>query len=149
MREAPDVDNPAHHRLVKNLFTDIAVLDHLIANRFAESAPHHMPTRAFGVLSWFDRNQPDKARIAAIAHDFQWSVAETAEVLDLLARRGAVTPGDPVSVTPLGHQIYQEQADAGVPEIAALFDEADMADVRVAVRVLADLRRTLDNLPDR
>ena len=150
MREAPDIANPDHHRLVGDLFTDIAVLEHLINNRYGSGGPHGLPARAFGVLNWFDRGARTTVRLAAIMYDFQWNEAETQKVIDLLAERGAVLrDGSEVSLTPRGRDMFTDQMVADVPEIAPLFEEMDMADVRVAVRVLADLRRTLDNLPDR
>ena len=150
MREVPDVADPEHRRLVSDLFTDIAKLEHLIAHRYAASEPHRLPPRQFGVLNWFDRGGHEHATLARIAHDFQWDISETRAVVDALLARGALLLADDlVALTPKGRTIYAEQMAAGVPDVAQLFDEIDMADVRVAVRVLADLRRTLDNLPDR
>ena len=150
MREAPDIANPEHHRLVGDLFTDIAVLEHLINNRYGSGGPHGLPARAFGILNWFDRWKRTEARLTAIMHDFQWGEAEAQTVVDMLVARGALSQvGGDITLTPRGQEMFAEQMVADVPDIAALFDEIDMADVRVAVRVLADLRRTLDNLPDR
>ena len=150
MREAPDIANPEHHRLVGDLFTDIAVLEHLINNRYGSGGPHALPARAFGILNWFDRWGRTESRVAAIMHDFQWSEADAQAVIDLLVERGAVSQtGTAITLTPRGQEMFADQMIADVPDIAPLFEEIDMADVRVAVRVLADLRRTLDNLPDR
>jgi DNA-binding MarR family transcriptional regulator len=85
---------------------------------------------------------------------FQDSEDYMAEKVASLVARGllASTPSDQeiwVEITDAGREMHgQALAEIG-PEVEQLLEGIDLDDLQISLRVLQDIRRTLDNLPDR
>ena len=54
-----------------------------------------------------------------------------------------------VEITDEGREAHARALDQIGPEVAQFLEGIDMEDLKIAHRVIQDIRRTLDNLPDR
>lgn len=141
-------------RTVLDLFTEIAIVEHLLRNRYDQSAPAGMTTGQFGILTHFIRGGKSREKLSVLAWAFQDSEDYMAEKVASLVVRGllASTPSDQeiwVEITDAGREMHgQALAEIG-PEVEQLLEGIDLDDLQISLRVLQDIRRTLDNLPDR
>ena len=141
-------------RTVLDLFTEIAIVKHLLRNRYDQSAPAGMTTGQFGILTHFIRGGKSREKLSVLAWMFQDSEDYMAEKVASLVARGllASTPSDQeiwVEITDAGREMHgQALAEIG-PEVEQLLEGIDLDDLQISLRVLQDIRRTLDNLPDR
>ncbi len=144
-------------RTVLHLFTEIAIVEHLLRNRYDRSSPAGMTTGQFGVLSHFIRNGRAEEKMALLAWAFQDSDDYMAEKVASLVQRGLLSTrpadSDPadliVSITDRGRAAHAEALEAIAPEIEQLLEGIPMEDIKTSLKVVQDIRRTLDNLPDR
>jgi len=141
-------------RTVLDLFTVIAIVEHLLRNRYDQSAPAGMTTGQFGILTHFIRGGKSREKLSVLAWVFQDSEDYMAEKVASLVTRGllASAPSDQdiwVEITDAGREMHgQALAEIG-PEVEQLLEGIDLDDLQISLRVLQDIRRTLDNLPDR
>ena len=141
-------------RTVLDLFTEIAIVEHLLRNRYDPSAPAGMTTGQFGILTHFIRGGKSREKLSVLAWAFQDSEDYMAEKVASLVARGllASPPSDQeiwVEITDAGREMHgQALAEIG-PEVEQLLEGIDLDDLQISLRVLQDIRRTLDNLPDR
>lgn len=141
-------------RTVLDLFTEIAIVEHLLRNRYDQSAPAGMTTGQFGILTHFIRGGKSREKLSVLAWVFQDSEDNMAEKVASLVARGllASAPSDEeiwVEITDAGREMHgQALAEIG-PEVEQLLEGIDLDDLQISLRVLQDIRRTLDNLPDR
>lgn len=141
-------------RTVLDLFTEIAIVEHLLRNRYDQSAPAGMTTGQFGILTHFIRGGKSREKLSVLAWAFQDSEDYMAEKVASLVARGllASPPSDQeiwVEITDAGREMHgQALAEIG-PEVEQLLEGIDLDDLQISLRVLQDIRRTLDNLPDR
>jgi DNA-binding MarR family transcriptional regulator len=141
-------------RTVLDLFTEIAIVEHLLRNRYDQSAPAGMTTGQFGILTHFIRGGKSREKLSVLAWVFQDSEDYMAEKVASLVTRGllASAPSDQdiwVEITDAGREMHgQALAEIG-PEVEQLLEGIDLDDLQISLRVLQDIRRTLDNLPDR
>ena len=141
-------------RTVLDLFTEIAIVEHLLRNRYDQSAPAGMTTGQFGILTHFIRGGKSREKLSVLAWAFQDSEDYMAEKVASLVARGllASPPSDQeiwVEITDAGREMHgQALAEIG-PEVEQLLEGIDLEDLQISLRVLQDIRRTLDNLPDR
>ena len=141
-------------RTVLDLFTEIAIVEHLLRNRYDHAAPAGMTTGQFGILTHFIRGGKSREKLSLLAWAFQDSEAYMADKVASLVARGllASTPSDQeiwVEITDAGREMHgQALAEIG-PEVEQLLEGIELADLQTSLRVLQDIRRTLDNLPDR
>ena len=139
------------------LFTEAAILEHLMRSRGEGSLPDGLQSGHFGLLNYFIVNHPDPDRISSIAWCFQEDENYTRSKIMVLAERGmlhmdAVQGSNSdavVSLTEAGRQAHQESLDAMSPNIQLAVSEIPEEDLRTTFRTLRDIRLTLDNLPDR
>lgn len=144
-------------KTVLHLFTEIAMVEHLLRNRYDKATPAGMTTGQFGVLTHFIRNGKSRERLSLLAWAFQDDDDYMAQKVATLAGRGMLTTtpiegsdGDMwVDITDDGREAHALALDEIGPEIAQLIEGVDMEDLKTAHRVIQDIRRTLDNLPDR
>ena len=141
-------------RTVLDLFTEIAIVEHLLRNRYDQSAPAGMTTGQFGILTHFIRGGKSREKLSVLAWVFQDSEDYMAEKVASLVARGllASAPSDQdiwVEITDAGREMHgQALAEIG-PEVEQLLEGIDLEDLKITLGVLQDIRRTLDHLPDR
>ena len=141
-------------RTVLDLFTEIAIVEHLLRNRYDQSAPAGMTTGQFGILTHFIRGGKSREKLSVLAWAFQDSEDYMAEKVASLVARGLLAPPPSdqeiwVEITDAGREMHgQALAEIG-PEVEQLLEGIDLDDLQISLRVLQDIRRTLDNLPDR
>ncbi|MFM7029430.1 MAG: hypothetical protein ACKOXK_12250 [Chakrabartia sp.] len=144
-------------RTILHLFTEIAIVEHLLRNRYDRSSPAGMTTGQFGILTHFIRNDKAEERLSVLAWAFQDSDDYMAEKVASLVQRGLLStrPADGsagdliVAITESGRAAHAEALDEISPEIVPLLDGISMDDLKTSLRVVQEIRRTLDNLPDR
>lgn len=151
------MNSPNDEKTVLNLFTEIAMVEHLLRNRYDKATPAGMTTGQFGVLTHFIRNGKSRERLSLLAWAFQDDDAYMGEkVASLVKRDMLVTTSIEgsnedvwVDITDDGRAAHALALDQIGPEVAQLIEGIDMGDLETALRVIRDIRRTLDNLPDR
>jgi DNA-binding MarR family transcriptional regulator len=145
-----DVD-PAFKQLTLDLFTEIAILEHLVRNR--EPEVNGLTAAQFGILNYFCRLGHKEARISFLAWCFQESEARIAELTDSLRANGliaATQDNDPcITITDAGRAKHEATMKEMAPDFLPIVQDIPREDLEVTVRTLMELRRTLDNLPDR
>lgn len=144
-------------KTILHLFTEIAIVEHLLRNRYDRSSPAGMTTGQFGILTHFIRSGKSEERLSVLAWAFQDSDDYMAEKVASLVQRGLLAtqpaPADAedilVSITQQGHAAHAQAVEEIRPEVEQLLEGIDMDDLKTSLRVVQEIRRTLDNLPDR
>ena len=139
------------------LFTEIAVLEHLVRVREERHAEDDLTMGDFGVLNYFMVNHPDPDSVAGIAWCFQEEEAYTRAKIEGLALRDLVTisPDDAdngaamVAITDIGREAHAQIVARVAPDIEMAVAEIPREDLEIAFKTLRNIRLTLDNLPDR
>jgi DNA-binding MarR family transcriptional regulator len=141
-------------RTALDLFREIAIVEHLLRNRYDRSSPAGMTTSQFGILTHLIRGGKSREKLSLLAWAFQDSEDYMAEKVASLVARGllASAPSNQdiwVEITDAGREMHgQALAEIG-PEIEQLLEGIELEDLKTSLRVVQDIRRTLDNLPDR
>ena len=142
---------PDLKQLTLDLFTEIAVLEHLVRNR--EQEVNDLTAAQFGILNYFGRTGRGEARMSIIAWSFQESDARVRELVDSLRANGLLQVSDEadprVQMTARGRAKHAETVVILAPEFLPIVQDIPLEDLRITVRTLTELRRTFDNLPDR
>ena len=139
------------------LFTEIAVLEHLVRAREERIAQDDLTTGDFGILNYFTVNHPAPESVAGVAWSFQEEEPYTRAKIEALASRDLVTisPETPdnlaamVMITDLGREAHSAIVDRMSPLIKMAVAEIPREDLEMTFRTLRNIRLTLDNLPDR
>ena len=146
-------DDKPSRKLVLDLFTEIAILEHLIRKRLEPLETHGLSAPQFGVVNYFYRLGKTEEKLSTLAWCFQVEDEAMREIVDFLFSDGWVTvdrANDPcVRPTPAGRERYDETIAAMAPEVLPILQDFDIEDLRVTTRTLIEMRRTFDNLPDR
>ena len=148
---------PNDEKTVLHLFTEIAMVEHLLRNRYDKATPAGMTTGQFGVLTHFVRNGKSRERFSLLAWAFQDDDAYMAQKVASLVERDLLmtvpiegSDGDLwVDITDEGREAHARAIDEIGPEVAQFIEGFDLGELETALRVIRDIRRTLDNLPDR
>ena len=148
---------PNEDKTVLHLFTEIAMVEHLLRNRYDKATPAGMTTGQFGLLGHFIRNGKTRDRLSLLAWAFQDDDAYMAQKVKALADRDMISTmpvegsdGDLwVEITDVGREAHARALDEIGPEVAQFIEGIEPAELQTALRVIRDIRRTLDNLPDR
>jgi DNA-binding MarR family transcriptional regulator len=149
---------PNDKKTVLHLLTEIAMVEHLLRNRHDKVTPAGMTTGQFGVLTHFIRNEKSRERLSLLAWAFQDDDAYMAQKVTSLVERDLLTTvavegsssGDLwVEITEAGREAHARAIDEISPEVAQFIEGIDMGEMETALRVIREIRRTLDNLPDR
>lgn len=151
------MNTPNEEKTVLHLFTEIAMVEHLLRNRYDKATPAGMTTGQFGVLTHFIRNGKARERLSLLAWAFQDDDAYMGQKVKTLTERGLLatssvegSDGDLwVDITDDGREAHARALDQIGPEVAQFMEGIDVEDLKTAHRVIQDIRRTLDNLPDR
>ena len=139
------------------LFTEIAVLEHLVRAREERIAQDDLTTGDFGILNYFTVNHPSPDSVAGIALSFQEEEPYTRAKINGLASRDLVTIVPDTSdnlaamvmITDLGREAHSAIVDRMSPLIKMAVAEIPREDLNTTFRTLRNIRLTLDNLPDR
>jgi DNA-binding MarR family transcriptional regulator len=139
------------------LFTEIAVLEHLVRTREEKHAEDDLTLGDFGVLNYFMVNHPDPDSVAGIAWCFQEEEAYTRAKIEGLASRDLVTISPNVSdngaamveITDIGREAHAQIVARVAPDMMMAVAEIPREDLEITFKTLRNIRLTLDNLPDR
>lgn len=150
--EPVDYD-PALKPVLLDLFTEVAIIEHLVRSRFEPRDYYDLSAPQFGVLNFFCRLNKGEERLSGLAWCFQVDVDSMRATVVSLIERGFIQADDAsdpcVRVTAAGRQKHEMLLENMAPDIAPVVAEIDAQDVRITARTLMEIRRTLDNLPDR
>jgi DNA-binding MarR family transcriptional regulator len=141
-------------KLLLDLFTEIAVVEHLVRNHIGTIETTDITAGQFGALNYFIRNNREQERKSVLAWLFQVSVPEMDVHLNALEQRGLISrtgEGDDqiIGLTAGGRAAHAAAVQAMAPEIEPLMSEFEDEDLEKTVSVLQEIRRTFDNLPER
>ena len=147
------VYDPALKPVLLNLFTEVAILEHLIRTRFEPKDMDALKAAQFGVLNHFCRLERQEEKLSSLAWCFQVEVDHMRRTVASLVDRGLAVwddGSDPcVRPTETGRSLHAEMVEDMAPEVAQIVGEIPVEDLQVTARTLVELRRTMDNLPDR
>lgn len=141
-------------KLLLDLFTEIAVVEHLVRNHMARIETGGLTAGQFGALNYFIRNNRAQERKSVLAWLFQVSVPEMDAHLTVLEQRGLIGrigEGEDqiIGITAAGRSAHAESISAMAPDIELLMAEFENDDLAKTVEVLQEVRRIFDNLPER
>jgi DNA-binding MarR family transcriptional regulator len=141
-------------KLLLDLFTEIAVVEHLVRNHIGEIQQTGLNAGQFGALNYFVRNNREHERKSVLAWLFQVTVDEMDVHLTALEQRGfigRIGDGDDqiIGITAAGKSAHADSVGAMAPEIEPLMAEFRDEDLEKTVDVLKEIRRVFDNLPER
>lgn len=148
-----DSDDPATRAMLLDMFTDIAILEHLTRERFAIAA-QGLDARQFGIINYLVRQKKSSEKLSTLAWCFQVDAPVMTEAVEALAKLKLVEidwlDGDRcVFLTPAGISRHEQFLSTVAPDVTELMSEFDPEALRVTAETLKELRRTFDNLPDR
>ena len=136
-----------------DLFTEVAILEHLVRTRLEPKSYYSLSAAQFGVLNFFCRLNKDEERLSGLAWCFQVEVEAMRSTVESLIGLGYVDRDDAadpcVRIADQGREKHALMVDSMVPDIAPVVAEIAPEDLRTTARTLMEIRRTLDNLPDR
>jgi hypothetical protein len=141
-------------QLYLDLFTEIAIIEHLVRERFEPAHLADLVAADFGVLNHFVRLGKATEKLKTLAWCFQVEMeAMRATVTTLAGRRLVeldwVDGFECVFITEAGRGKHAEAVADMAPDIIEIMSEFDPDDVRTTAATLKEIRRTFDNLPDR
>jgi len=150
---ALDGNDPQTRAMLLDLFTEIAILEHLTRERFT-ARDGSLDPRQFGVINYFVRLAKVSERLPTLAWCFQVDDAAMLITVEALAERGLVTidpvDGEPcIFITAAGRARHDRFLDEAAPDVLELLSDVDPDALRVTTETLKEIRRTFDNLPDR
>jgi hypothetical protein len=150
--DAEEID-PEQRAVLTDLFTEIAILEHLVRNRLKPKYEGSYSIAEFGLLNYFGRMKRAEDRLSHIAYSFEVSETEARVPLDALVARGLFAVDDApdpcVRITAAGIAAHDELIVSLAPAVMELVDGIDPKALRVTAETLREIRRTADNLPGR
>lgn len=150
---ALDSSDPTTRTMLLDLFTEIAILEHLVRERFNPVAGE-LDAQQFGVLNYLVRQRRSSEKLGMLAWCFQVEVAPMLASVEALAGRKFVeidwVDGDRcIFVTDAGRARHERFVTESAPDIVDILADFDPEQLRITAETLKELRRTFDNLPDR
>lgn len=147
-----DID-PEQKRVLLDLFTEIAILEHLIRERF-NSKDGELTPQEFGILNFLVRQRRESEKLRTIAWCFQIPDDHALESAKRLAtlhyvKLDRVDGQQCVVITAAGKARHERFLDEAAPEALEIVADLDPEHVRITADTLKELRRTFDNLPGR
>ncbi len=148
-----DSDDPATRGMLLDMFTDIAILEHLVRERLNPAAGE-LNAQQFGVINYLVRQKKSVEKLTTLAWCFQVEVADMAATVEALAALRYVEVEETnvdrhVHLTQSGIARHEAFLETVAPDVTELLSEFDPEALRVTTETLKELRRTFDNLPDR
>ena len=145
--------DPAVRAVLLDLFTEIAVLEHIMRNRLQPDYAGVFTPAEFGLLNSFCRNNRIEDRLSHVALCFEVDVEEARVPLVALVARGCLTVDDDrdpcIRLTTAGRDVHDALVIQMAPEILEIVGEIDPEHLRVTAATLKEIRRTAANLPPR
>ena len=153
MAQALDSDDPATRAMLLDMFTDIAILEHLTRERFNPAA-RDIDARQFGVINYLVRQKKSNEKLSTLAWCFQVDVPSMTATVEALAARKLVEidwvdSERCIFLTAAGTARHEDFLGTVAPDVTELLSEFDPEALRTTAETLRELRRTFDNLPDR
>ena len=144
----------SRERLLLDLFTEIAVVEHLVRNHMTQIETVGLTAGQFGALNYFIRNDRLQERRSVLAWLFQVTVEDMDVHLNALEQRGLIGrigQGDDqiIGITAAGRAAHADSIRAMAPDFEPLMAEFAEEDLAKTVEVLQEIRRIFDNLPER
>ena len=141
-------------QLYLDLFTEIAIIEHLVRQRFEPAHLADLAAADFGVLNHFVRLRKTSEKLKTLAWCFQVEMsAMRATVANLAARRLVeldwVDGSECIFMTDSGHAKHADAIADMAPDVVEIMSEFSTNDLQMTAATLKEIRRTLDNLPDR
>jgi DNA-binding MarR family transcriptional regulator len=141
-------------QLLLDLFTEVAIVEHLVRNHVETISTRELTAGQFGLLNYFVRNRLDQERKSVLAWSFQVTIADMEVHIGTLEQRGLLArigDGDDqlIGLTAAGRSAHADAVRAFAPEIEPLMAEFTDEDLDKTVGVLKEIRRVFDNLPER
>lgn len=146
--------DPQMHGMLLDLFTEIAILEHLSRARFSPLASEDIDARSFGILNYLVRQRKDREKLTMLSWCFQVADDDMLASANLLAARKYVevdwVDGDRcVFLTTAGKARHERFLADAAPDVIEIVADFDPEHLRITTETLKELRRTFDNLPDR
>lgn len=145
--------DPALKPVLLDLFTEVAIIEHLVRSRFEPRDYYDLTAAQFGALNFFCRLNKHEERLSGLAWCFQVDVESMRETVDSVVSLGFLqsdnAPDPCVRVTEQGRLKHASLLENMAPDIASVVAEISPEDLRITAKTLIEIRRTLDNLPDR
>lgn len=141
-------------QMLLDLFTEVAIVEHLVRNHMATLPTKSLSAAEFGLLNFFNRNRLEREKKSVLAWCFQVPVEEMDRVVGTLEQRGLLArigDGDDqlIGITAGGHAAREDALQGMAPEIGALMEEFSDEQLETAANTLLEIRRVFDNLPER
>ena len=137
-------------KTVLNLFIEIGRIEPLLEKRLSTSRPAGLDENQFILLSHMVGVGENGESRASLAWALQNAGCDIdAEVAHAVAQGLMVAPGERVAVTSFGMQTHELAVNTLSPEFEQLLRDMPIEDLEAARKTLCEIRRTLDNLPDR
>jgi len=154
MTEETVAYDQATRTMLLDLFTEVAILEHLVRFRFKPDVTGDLSAKDFGVLNHLVRLNKVSEKLATLAWSFQTDLDDMRITVHALAKRKLVEidwvdGGECVFMTDAGRRSHDVAVDGMAPEVFDIVSEIDPADLRTTAETLKEIRRTFDNLPDR
>jgi hypothetical protein len=148
-----DAVDPSERSMLLNLFTEIAILEHLVRERFNPKTGDLTPQQ-FGFINYLVRQRKSSEKLRTLAWCFQIGEPEAIAAAQALAALRYVeidwVDGERCAfITAAGQERHQKFLDDVAPDVIEIVADIDQNHLRVTTDTLMELRRTFDNLPDR
>lgn len=147
---------PELRETLLGLFTEVAIVEHLVRTRVERKFPDGLEAAHFGIMNYFIRNHPGPDSVAGLAWAFQEDEARMLDQIRHLERLGyvivvpGIRPADAmIGITDAGRAAQDAELDRMGPDFEQLVSEIPIEELAIAHRVLHEIRLVLDNLPDR
>jgi DNA-binding MarR family transcriptional regulator len=143
--------DPVQRKVLTDLFTEIAILEHVVRNRFEPNLEGRYTAAEFGLLNYFGRMHRVENRLSHVALCFEVDIEEARVPLDALVKRGVLTtdgaPDPRIAITAQGRDAHAELIGTLAPQVLEIVDGIDFDHLRITAETLREIRRTADNLP--
>jgi hypothetical protein len=141
-------------QLYLDLFTEIAIIEHLVRERYKPAVLAKLTPAEFGMLNHFVRLGKSEEKLAMLAWSFQVEIVAARATIMALGKRKLleldwVDGIEHVYITEHGRIRHQAAIAGMAPDITEIMAEFDHDRLRVTADTLKEIRRTFDNLPDR
>ena len=148
-----DSSDPATRTMLLDLFTEIAILEHLVRERFNPAAGELDPQQ-FGVLNHLVRHNRGREKLGTLAWSFQVDIEHMRKACEALAALKYVEIDwvdreRCIFLTAAGSERHARFVDASAADVIEIVSDFDPEQLRITAETLKELRRTFDNLPDR
>jgi hypothetical protein len=137
-------------KTVLSLFIEIARIEPLIEKRINATRPAGLDENQFALLSHLAGVGEGGETLASFAWAMEGIGWDVDEELARAAAAGLITiANDRVTILPFGLNTQEAAVESLSPDFEQLLADMPIANLETARETLREIRRTLDNLPDR